>query len=383
MSFYTNLRNLLTIFLLWLLSFNIYASLESDSIILFTPYTKITVPPGQSVDYSIDLINNSSKVIIVDISLKGLGGGWNYSLKAGGFIIRQLSVLPNKKETIYLRVDVPLKVNKGSYHFQVSAGTLSVLPLTIAVSEQGDFKTEFTSDQANMQGNSSSTFTFQTTLKNRTADKQLYALMTNPPPGWNVIFKYNYKQVTSAEINANSNASITVEVDPPDKSEAGTYKIPVRAATNATSADLGLEVVITGSYSIELTTPTGLLSTSITAGDRKRVELVVTNTGSTELNNIQLSATAPRDWEVTFDPKKIEKVKAGMTVPVFATIKASKKAIAGDYATNIEAKTPEAGSRATFRIAVKTPMFWGWVGVLIIFAALGSVYYLFRKYGRR
>ena len=50
--------------------------------------------------------------------------------------------------------------------------------------------------------------------------------------------------------------------------EAGTYKIPVRAATNGSSADLGLEVVITGSYGIELTTPTGLLSTSITAGDQ-------------------------------------------------------------------------------------------------------------------
>jgi uncharacterized membrane protein len=32
---------------------------------------------------------------------------------------------------------------------------------------------------------------------------------------------------------------------------------------------------------------------------------------------------------------------------------------------------------------VKTPMLWGWVGVLIIFIALGSVYYLFRKFGRR
>jgi len=33
-------------------------------------------------------------------------------------------------------------------------------------------------------------------------------------------------------------------------SEAGTYKIPVRAATNATYVDLALEVVITGSYAM-------------------------------------------------------------------------------------------------------------------------------------
>lgn len=383
MSLHANPRNLLTVFLLWLLSLNIYAALESDSITLYTPYTKIAVPPGQSIDYSIDLINSSRGVINVDISIKGLPGGWNYSLKAGGFNIRELSVLPNEKKTINLRVDVPLKVNKGNYRFQITAGSLSVLPLSVLVSEKGDFKTEFTADQANMQGNSTATFTFQAVLKNRTADQQLYALMTNPPRGWNIIFKYMNKQVTSVEINANSNANITIEVDPPDMVEAGTYKIPVRAATNGSSADLGLEVVITGSYGIELTTPAGLLSTSITAGDRKRIELVVKNTGSAELKNIQFTANAPRDWEVTFDPKKIEKVEAGMTAQLFASIKASKKAIAGDYATTMEAKTPEVSSKASFRISVKTSMLWGWVGVLIIFIALGSVYYLFRKFGRR
>ena len=129
MSLHANPRNLLTVFLLWLLSLNIYAALESDSITLYTPYTKIAVPPGQSIDYSIDLINRSRGVINVDISIKGLPGGWNYSLKAGGYNIRELSVLPNERKTINLRVDVPLKVNKGSYRFQITAGTLSVLPL--------------------------------------------------------------------------------------------------------------------------------------------------------------------------------------------------------------------------------------------------------------
>jgi uncharacterized membrane protein len=383
MAFHTYRRNLLKVLILWFLSLNIYAAPESDSILLYTPYRKIAVPPGQSVDYTVNLINNSSEVMTADISLKGLPSGWSYSLKAGAFNIRQLSVLPKQKENINLKVDVPLKVNKGSYHFQVMAGTLYALPLTITVSEQGDFKTEFTSDQANMQGNSSATFTFQAVLRNRTADKQLYALMADPPRGWNIIFKANYKQVTSVEVNANSNTNLTIEVDPPDMSEAGTYKIPVRAATNATFSDLGLEVVITGSYAMELTTPAGLLSTSITAGNTRRVELVVKNTGSAELRDIQLSANSPRDWEVLFDPKKIDKLEAGKTASVYASIKASKKAIAGDYAINIEAKTPESASKTTFRIAVKTPMIWGWVGVLIIFGALGSVYYLFRKYGRR
>ena len=89
------------------------------------------------------------------------------------------------------------------------------------------------------------------------------------------------------------------------------------------------------------------------------------------------------DWEVTFDPAKIVKLGAGQSTNVVATVKASKKALPGDYVTKMEAKTPEVNATADFRISVKTPMIWGWVGVFIIVVVLGGVYYLFRKYGRR
>ena len=68
---------------------------------------------------------------------------------------------------------------------------------------------------------------------------------------------------------------------------------------------------------------------------------------------------------------------------MLATIQVDKEAITGDYVTNLTAKTPEVSSRASFRISVKTPMLWGWIGIVIILAAAGTVYYLFRKYGRR
>ncbi len=355
----------------------------ADSVKLYTPYTRISIAPGGSIVYAVDIINNSSEIKNVDISLTGMPKGWTYTLNSGGYNVSQLSVLPKGKANMTLQVQVPLKVNKGTYRFQVVAGDYDVMPVTVIVSEQGTFKTELTTDQANMEGNTSSTFSFQTVLSNRTADKQLYALMANAPRGWIVNFKFNYKQVTSVETEPNSNSDITVEIDPPDMVEAGSYKIPVRAITSGTSADLELEVVITGSFSMLLTTPTGLLSSSIVAGDERRIELAVTNNGSAELNNIKFSSAEPVNWDVLFEPAEIIKLGPGQTSPVYATIKADKKAIAGDYATTIEAKTPEVSSKASFRISVKTPMLLGWIGVLIIIAALGSVYYLFRRYGRR
>ncbi len=101
------------------------------------------------------------------------------------------------------------------------------------------------------------------------------------------------------------------------------------------------------------------------------------------LSDVQLTHAAPVNWEVTFEPKKIESILAGREATVTATIKADKKAIPGDYVTNLEARTPEASSKASFRMSVKTPMLLGWIGVLVIAAAIGTVWYLFRKYGRR
>lgn len=360
-----------------------HANEVTESVTLYTPYTRISVPPGESIDYAIDVINNSKELKNAEISVSGVPKGWNYVLKSGGWTIGQISILPGERKTLSLKVDVPMKVNKGNYHFKVLAGGFDPLPLVINISEQGTFKTEFTTGQSNMQGNVNSTFTFNTNLKNQTADKQLYALMADAPRGWNVVFKSNYQQVTSVNSEPNSTQQVTIEIKAPDKTEAGKYKIPVRAATSSSAADLELEVVITGSYNMELTTPTGLLSANLTAGEAKQLELVVNNTGSSELTDIKPESSVPVNWGVVFDPKKVDKLPPGGSARIYATIKADKKAIPGDYVANIEAKTPEISSKISFRISVETPMLWGWIGVLIIVVALGSVYYLFRKYGRR
>ena len=376
------LRLFLTLILGVICTFS-HAIQAPESVTLYTTFTKISVPPGESIDYSIDVINNSKEVQTVDVSVTGIPLGWNYSLKSGAWSIGQVSILPGERKSLSLKVEVPLQVNKGNYKFSVVAGGATTLPLTVNISQQGTFRTEFTTTQPNMQGNVSSTFTFNANLKNRTADKQQYAFMSNSPRGWTVTFKANYQAVTSVVAEPNSTQAIGIEIKAPEKIAAGKYTIPVNASSGSSSTDLELEVVITGSYSMELNTPTGLLSSDITAGESKQLDLVIVNTGSSELSDIKLEAAAAVNWTVTFNPIKVDKLPAGQSTHVYATIKADKKAIPGDYQATFEAKTPEVSSKISFRFSVETPMLWGWVGVLIILVALGSVYHLFRKYGRR
>lgn len=375
--------NLLPVLLCMLLVMGTRAYGADEFVKLYTPYTQIAVPPGESISYSVDVINNTETTQTAVIRVEGLPRSWKYELKAGGWTVSEIAVLPGEKKNFSFKVDVPFKVNKGTYRFKLMTDGGPELPLTVTVSEQGTYQTEFATKQPNMQGNAKSPFNFNATLKNQTAELQRYALIADAPRGWNVVFRVQGKQATSAQVEANATENITIDITPSASVQAGSYKIPVRATTSSTSADMELEVVVTGSYDIELTTPRGLVSSDITAGGTKHIDLVVRNTGSAELKDVQLTANKPVDWEVTFDPAKIEKMTAGSTTNVTATVKASSKALPGDYITKITAKTPEASTTTEFRISVHTPMIYGWLGILIIVVVLGGVYYLFRKYGRR
>lgn len=113
--------------LLWV-SIGSYAE-NAKSVTLYTPYTEISVPPGESISYTIDVINNSNLVRTMEISLVGLPEGWEYNLKSGGWNIGKISVLPGEKKSVNLNLDVPLKIDKGSYQFKVLAKGYDLLPI--------------------------------------------------------------------------------------------------------------------------------------------------------------------------------------------------------------------------------------------------------------
>jgi len=374
--------SLLFILILAVTAFNLKAG-EADSVKLFTPYPRVSVSPGESLDYTITVINNSSEIRTMDVSVSGIPNSWTYTLKSGTWNVKQISVLPKEKQLISLVINVPYNVNKGTYRFTFTASGYGSLPIEVIVTKQGSQNTEFTTDQNNLQGTPSSSFTFNATLRNRTPEKQLYAFSSYAPRGWIVTFRANYQAVTSVNVEPNANQSVTIEVKPPERVEAGKYKIPVTASTGSSSASLELEVVITGTYGIELSTPTGLLSTKMTAGREKNIDLIVRNTGTAELTSIAMNYSGPVNWTCDFEPKKIDRLAPNDTARVVAKLKTDKKAIPGDYVAYIDSTTPEATSKITYRVTIETPLLWGWVGIGIIAAAIGSVYYLFRKYGRR
>ncbi|HLS10484.1 NEW3 domain-containing protein, partial [Lentibacillus sp.] len=146
----------------------------AGGITLFTPYTGLSVTPGETVSYQVDVMNSGSNIQNLTFSLEGLPEGWSNTITANGRDIQQLSVQPGGEQQITLEVTVPLEVEKADYNFTLVADGdgegYAELPFTTTVSEQGTFETELTTEQQNMEGHADSTFTYNVSLKNRTAE---------------------------------------------------------------------------------------------------------------------------------------------------------------------------------------------------------------------
>ena len=59
--------------------------------------------------------------------------------------------------------------------------------------------------------------------------------------------------------------------------------------------------------------------------------MIVSNSGTAPLEDVKMAGTAPKGWEISFDPQTIADVKPNETAQVTAIIKPSKDAVAGDY----------------------------------------------------
>lgn len=356
----------------------------AGSVELYTPYLELSAAPGESVSYPIDVINHGGSTAKTAVTFDAQGNNWKYDLTAGGHQVQQLAVKAGESQSVTLDLEVPLEVNKGSYSFAVTAPGQDTLNLKVNVTEKGTFKTELSVDQANMQGQSDTTFSYSAVLRNLTAKKQSYKLASQGPDGWDVRIKVDGNSVTSVELDAGAEKDITVEAKPPEQVKAGTYKIPVTASNSTTTSQVELEAVITGTYGMELSTSDDLLSTDVKAGGQRRINLVITNTGSAPLEDVSLSSSqTPTDWEVSFEPTTIRSIEPGGKATAQAVIKSASNSLPGDYVVSLGASSAAKSASADLRVTVKTSVLWGWIGVLIIAAVFAGIYYLFRKFGRR
>jgi len=244
-------------------------------------------------------------------------------------------------------------------------------------------RSSFTARLMNIEAAANETFRYNTTLHNGSGNARTYELKANLPIDWMIAYKVDGSQVTSIGMDAGKTQDISIEINAPTSAAPKKYTIPIRAISNSDTLLLNVEAVVKGLYSVILATPTGRLSDEVTSGSEKQLQLTIKNSGTLPLNNLQISSQLPANWQSSFDPLNIKELQPGKTINVNANLKVPDKTIAGDYAASFTVTGGNTNAQIAFRLLVKTSLLSGWIGVVVILLAIGIVYYLIRKYGRR
>ncbi|MDH7523847.1 MAG: NEW3 domain-containing protein [Peptococcaceae bacterium] len=365
-----------------------YAAGEPN-IEIFTTYPGISAAAGENIFFPLEIKNNTSSGQVVNLKIVSLPKDWSAVFRGQGREIQQVYVEPNASSSTDLRVNIPETAAAGRHIINVraesAAGYRDNIALTIVISDARSGGDEMKAQYAELKGSSDATFNFKVNLTNNGGNEQTYSLGARAPDGWQVAFtpSYESQQVASINVKPGETVGLDVKVTPAVSAEAGEYNVMIGAVSPVSQATENLKIIISGTYKMELTTPTERLNASVVAGKEEKVNLVVRNKGGAVLNDINFSSYQPPDWAVTFDPKKVDALKPGESRQITALIKASSKAIAGDYVVSVTASTRETSSTADLRVTVRTSTLWGIVGLIIVLIVIAGVYRVFQIYGRR
>ncbi len=353
---------------------------------LTTPYPAVSVAPGSKVSFAITVTGDANQQVA--ISVTGAPSDWKATLRGGGYVVNGIQTDTTGKANLSLEVQVPATATDGVTHLTVAGtagGARAELPLAITVNGAMAGDVTLASDVPSLQGSSSSSFTFNLTLTNDSAEDLTFAVTATGPSGWDVSATLTGQaQAASAVIKAGSTSAVSVSAKPPTDVTPNTYPIAVQATVGDRKIDAQLSVKVTGTNALTVTTPDQRLSNSGSAGASITQQLVIKNDGTQPLDQVVVSATPPTDWTVTFSPSNtIASIAAGQSQTITATLVPSNDAIAGDYVVTYSANATDANGSVDIRMTIETSPLFGFVGLALIALVLFGLWWVFQRYGRR
>jgi uncharacterized membrane protein len=383
--FTRRLRGLIALaFALGTLPLGVSGALAANGLSLTTQYPSITVSPGKQVTFELSL--KTTDPARIDLALSGVPASWTAQLHGGGYIVGAVQTNGTDPTTVRLDVDVPADAT-GTANMTVtatSAGTTVTLPLSIKVEANAGGEIKVTPDYTDLRGAANQSFTFNLSISNGTAEDVSYTATGEGPVGWTVdVTLTGQAQAVSGTAKAGGASNVAVKVTPATNADAGKYPIAVVATVGGQQYPISLNVEVTGSYALTLSTPTQVLSTTGQAGAVTNQVFTITNDGTAPVTKVVISGSLPTNWKVEYDPATIDSIAAGGSADVTAKITPAADAISGDYSLTFTARGAEANDQAQIRFTVEASLVGAVIGGLLIVAFVGGLLWVFRRYGRR
>ena len=365
---------------------------DEASVIISTDYPGVSAKPGASVSFPLYIVNNSAVEEDASLRAEELPEGWSGYFRGSDSEVSSVHIRAEQKKEdspkLSYSVTIPEDAEDGDYTFTVQADgndTAAVTKMTVTVTSQEAGQSNFTAQYPEQQGDTSTKFSFDTTIINNRLTPQSYALAARAPEGWTVTFTPagESSKVASLPVDPDKSQGLTVDVTPSETAQQGDYVIPLAAVSSDDALELELQVTITGTYDVTLSTPTGNLNANAYAGEETMVTMSVTNTGNVDLENLQLTAKGSTDWNIRFDETTIALLEAGAAKEITAYIQPAKNAVIGDYVTAMTVQNEQVRNEADLRISVKNHTTWGITAIIVIAAVCVCIGAVIRKYGRR
>lgn len=353
---------------------------------VWTAYPAVVVAPGSKVSFNVNVTTPTPQR--VGLALTGVPTGWTAQVLGGGFVVDAVET-DGTDTASTLRVDVTVPASAtGTSTITLTATADSgtqTLPLSVRVESNAGGDVTLTSDFPSLKGPATQNFSFNLTLTNGTAEDLTFAVNAQGPAGWTVTATLTgQSQAASAVVKAGSTSGVTVTANPPQSVAAGKYPIDVVATAGSRQIKGSLSVEVTGSYNLQLSTPSQQLNGHGAAGASTDVALTLTNGGTAPVTNVKLTSTPPSGWKVTFDPASVDSLASNETKNITAHIVPSGDAVAGDYVVTLKAAGDQSTSSSVdIRFTVETSFVWAIIGIALIVAVVAGLWWVFQRYGRR
>jgi uncharacterized membrane protein len=272
---------------------------------------------------------------------------------------------------------------------------LTLIPLSPVLAQ--DDTIELTTDYYKLEVVSGNSVEFTVSLEYTGDVARVFDLTATGPTDWTTSITPSYprdKQILDirmeppGEEESSTIEQIVVSATPASwlLPELGEYPITLEASSGELTSTIELTAVVTSipaSYSMYLTTPDGVLSTTAQAGKDNYFTLAVANSGTGDIDNINLSTNKPKGWTVELSLTNIDSLTAENFQTVEMNIKTPADAIAGDYEIIVRASGTQASDSLEIRVTVKTSAVWGWVGIGIIVLVIAGLAFIFMRFSRR
>jgi uncharacterized membrane protein len=365
------------------------------SITMAAEYPGVEIPVDENVSMDIIFHNKGKSDENLDIWISEKPEGWQAKVKTYRYSVTGVHVPGGENKTLTFEAEPGQDAKPGKYKFKIKSKTADgqfnldqTIAVTVTSAEEKsteDRGVKLTTSYPVIRGPSDATFEFSVEVDSKLDNDAVFDLFAQGPKGWDINFKpaYETKYISSLRLKANQNQTIAVEVKPAQMAKSGQYPINVRVSSGDAKGEAQLAVILTGTYDLEVGTPSGLLSLDAGQGKPANMSFYVKNTGSADNHDIKFLSFKPENWKVEFNPEKIEVIQAGDLQQVELTITPYEDALVGDYSVSVNVEGEKASKIIEFRTTVKASAAWGWIGIGIIVAVIAGLFGIFRWLGRR